>query len=147
MSQTKPTDVEATKYAESFVIHGCKTRAFKTAFPNSKASPDAMNVSASRFHNQPKVLLRIEELHEQINAQTDSDALYSAQMALKELDDARQLARDNKQVGAMVSSIMGKAKIAGLLTDKVKHVGAKPVEVIIEEIIEPSPELKKLKDT
>ena len=121
MSHRNPTDIEATKYAESFVIHGCKTTAFKYAFPRSRAKPEVMNVTASRLHDLPKVCLRIEELHKQINSDADQAALYTAEQALNELDEAKELAQKNDQAAPMVSSIMGKAKIAGLLVDNVNQ--------------------------
>ena len=64
MSQSRPTDAEATTYAESYVLYGNQSRAFRAAFPDSKASDKAINERASVFHRIQKVCERIEELRE-----------------------------------------------------------------------------------
>ena len=62
MSQSTPTDAEIDTYSKDFLSHGDKSKSWNAAFPKSKASKEAVNVSASRFHKFTKVLLRIEEL-------------------------------------------------------------------------------------
>ena len=73
MSQRIPTLSEATKYAESYILYGDKTKAFHAAFPSSKANPSASNTSASRIHSLSKVRLRIEELQAGLKKQTEED--------------------------------------------------------------------------
>lgn len=62
MSQSRPTDAEATAYAENYVLYGDQSRAFRNAFPASKASAKAINEKASVFHRIKKVQQRVEEL-------------------------------------------------------------------------------------
>lgn len=62
MSQSTPTDSEIDVYSKEFLKHGDKSKSWSSAFPKSKASKEAVNVNASRFHKLSKVLLRIEEL-------------------------------------------------------------------------------------
>ena len=62
MSQSSPTQHEIDVYAGEFVMGGDKTKAWRKAFPISKAKPEAAHVAAQRMHNRSKVLLRIDEL-------------------------------------------------------------------------------------
>jgi len=79
MSQSNPTDAEISAYAEHFVLHGDKTKAWRNAYPNSKASAESQHVNASRFHSHPKVLPRIEELR--IISSKQSDELFEVTIA------------------------------------------------------------------
>jgi len=118
VSIAKPTDVQATKYAESFILYGEKTRALKAAFPQSKANQKTLNEEASRFHKIPKVCARVDELHKAINSEANDEALYTVSDALKELGDLAKKASKDKQFNPAVAAVMGKAKIAGLVIDK-----------------------------
>ena len=82
MSQSTPTDHEISIYSTQFVLTGDKSKSWRIAYPRSKANPDAVAVSASRLHNNPKVLLRIEQKRAEI-AQSDAndfDISYEAQV-------------------------------------------------------------------
>ena len=62
MSQSDPTQHEIDVYAGEFVLIGDKTKAWRKAYPVSKAKPEAASVAAQKMHNFTKVLLRIVEL-------------------------------------------------------------------------------------
>ena len=62
MSQRTPTDYEATILAAEFIKHGDQTRAFKAAFPNSKATDKTISERASKTFDASKVRTRIEQL-------------------------------------------------------------------------------------
>ena len=119
MAQANPTDVEATKYAESFILYGDKTRAFRAAFPDSKAAKESQNVKAVDLHNTVKVQLRIEELRENINSSAIEGAGFTLEQAFTEFEEARQVAKEEGQAAAMNGSTTGKAKLAGLWVDKI----------------------------
>lgn len=78
MSQTKPTSAEATKYAESFILYGDKTKAFRAAFSQSKASAKTTNERASCFHKINKVHTRIGELQGLFKSQAEEEFLLTA---------------------------------------------------------------------
>ena len=51
---------------------------------------------------------------------------------IKELDDARQTAKENGQASAMVASILAKAKLLGLdKADSEQHNEPQPVQIIV----------------
>lgn len=62
MSQANPTEVQTNTYAENYVLYGDQTRAWRAAFPDSKAKAEVIHISASKLHAIPKVQLRIKEL-------------------------------------------------------------------------------------
>lgn len=64
MSQSNPTVIEATKYSENYILYGDQSRAWRVAFPNSKAKPKSVNERASRLHNLDKVQSRIVDLRD-----------------------------------------------------------------------------------
>ena len=134
MSQRNPTDLECTEYAVGIVALGMsKSDAFLKSFPQSTMSGEALHTAAYQFSNLPQVCLRISDMHKSINDKANEDALFTADQALRELDEARNIAagevddagkRGFSNPSAMVSATMGKAKIAGLLVDKVAQVEA-----------------------
>ena len=131
MSQLIPTNIEATKFAESFVLYGDKSKAFRAAFPKSKASKKAINEKAVLTFKTTKVSQRIQDLHKSINDKADANALFTAEQALIELNENRALAEGLEMPAAMNGATMGKAKIAGLLIDKVESKDVTPPEINI----------------
>lgn len=63
MSQQNPTVREATDYSKNFIKNGDKTKAFKAAFPKSKAKQKSMYEKACILHKHIKIQSRIEELN------------------------------------------------------------------------------------
>ena len=70
---------------------------------------------ASRLAATPKVSARVCELQEAAAERT----LVTVESITAELDQARDLADVEKQPSAMTAAIMGKAKVNGLLVEKV----------------------------
>jgi len=77
MSITKPTKIEATKAAESFILYGDKTKAFRAAFPKSKAKKESMNVLAIKLHSSVKVQLMIQTLRSEMEVVVVDGAEFS----------------------------------------------------------------------
>lgn len=73
MSQQNPTIKEATAYAESFILHGDMSKAFRAAFPKSTASSKSINEKASKLHKLTKIQSRIEELREITKKQSEDE--------------------------------------------------------------------------
>lgn len=66
MSQSRPTDAQANTYAENYVLYGDQSRAFRVAFPDSKAKAETVHVRASIFHQISTVQVRVAELAAQV---------------------------------------------------------------------------------
>lgn len=103
MSQSTPTDHELNVYAGEFVLGGDKSKSWRKTFPKSKAQAPAVSVAANRFHNLPKVLLRIDELRVE-TAQKDAEDFDMSVTELKEylkrvIDAGLELDDAGKRVG------------------------------------------------
>jgi hypothetical protein len=119
MSFGKPTEVQAIKYAESFVLYGDKTKAIRAAFPESKAAPSSLSVKAVEFHKLVNVQVMINQLHERITGEAEEEALYTARQAIDDLSIAMAMSKDLEQPSPYIQAVMGKSKIAGLLVDRI----------------------------
>lgn len=104
-------------FAIAFVETSNATAAYRSAYSTSKMSPGAIFVEASRLAANPKVALKIAELRQQavIRHQITVDQL------IGELDEARDMALSAEvpQTSAAIAATLGKAKLLGLLVDKV----------------------------
>ncbi len=98
MSQSRPTDHEANAYAESHVLYGDQSRAFRTAFPNSKARPKAINEKASTLHKTKKVQERIEELRQTIKAQAEEKFAITTESLQRTLASVMETGLSTKKV-------------------------------------------------
>mgnify|MGYP003678084846 CR=1 FL=1 len=119
MSFGKPTEVQAIKYAESFVLYGDKTKAIRAAFPESKAVPASLSNKATEFHKLVEVQGMIELLHKSITGEAEEEALYTARQAIDDLSIAMAMSKDLEQPSPYIQAVMGKSKIAGLLVDRI----------------------------
>eukprot|EP00914_Ancora_sagittata_P009928 GHVO01018893.1.p1 GENE.GHVO01018893.1~~GHVO01018893.1.p1 ORF type:complete len:155 (-),score=4.96 GHVO01018893.1:375-839(-) len=73
MSQANPTDNEVTLYAESYVLYGCQSTAWRNAFPRAKCSSNNVHTKASLLHKNAKVLHRIEEIRAALKKQSEEE--------------------------------------------------------------------------
>lgn len=84
--------------------------------------------NASTLKGKQNVLDRVAELLEG----GAERAMVTVASIVVELEEARGLALLEKQPSAMVTASMGKAKVAGLLADRVEHTGKDggPIETV-----------------
>lgn len=73
MSQANPTEIQVNAYSENYVLYGDQSRAWRVAFPDSKAKDEVIHVRASNFHKIGKVQVRIEELRKSLNKQSEDE--------------------------------------------------------------------------
>ena len=106
-------------FALAYIETGNASEAYRQAYNVNGKSDNAVHVAASRLLDNAKVSLRVKELQTAHRERHD----VTVDSLTKELEDARDLATENKQPAAVVSAVMGKAKIHGLLTDRHEHSG------------------------
>lgn len=111
MSLTPKQEAFALKYVEC----GNASEAYRHAYDAEKSKPESVWQSASRTLADVKVASRVMELQEKAQERT----LITVESLCAELDEDRMLARDEGQASAAISAVMGKAKLNGLLVDKV----------------------------
>ncbi len=75
--------------------------------------------NASRLTRNDKVMTRVADL----KAAAAERMICTIHDIAAQLDEDRLFARELEQAGAAISATMGKAKVLGLLTEKVEHTG------------------------
>ncbi|HEV2898857.1 MAG TPA: terminase small subunit [Pseudaminobacter sp.] len=107
-------------FALAYVETGNASKAYRTAFDVKEGTkPETVWSDASRLLANPKVAARVAELQ----AMARDMALVSVGTLTKELEEARSMAMTEKTPSAAISATMGKAKLHGLLVEKVEATG------------------------
>lgn len=102
-------------FAMAYVETGNASEAYRRAYDVAETTkPATIWEEASRTLANPDVTARVMELQKEA-----AERLFvTVESLTKELDEDRQLARQEGQASAAISAVMGKAKLHGLITDK-----------------------------
>lgn len=106
---------------------GNKTAAYKVAYNVENTKENVINVKACELFKNGNVAVRLLELQQEHQKRHN----VTIDSLTKELDEARDVAKEEAQPAAMTGATMGKAKLHGLITDK-KELGGiagKPIQV------------------
>jgi len=109
--------------------------AYREAYDAEGMTPKQIWEEASKLASSPKVSQRLFELQEEARERT----LVSVASITEELDEARDLAKKLDQPAAMTGAVMGKAKVNGLLVDRVGDPNGKPIQMPTEIILRAVP--------
>lgn len=110
------------KFCHVYIETSNASEAYRQAYNAENMKPESINVNASKLLADAKVALRVQELREEHRKRhaVTIDSL------TQELNEAKSLAYQEKQISAGISAIMGKAKIHGfdkvIAEGEVKHV-------------------------
>lgn len=99
---------------ERFAQHRLKGETVDQAYESAGYKPNRGN--AARLNANESITARIKELQSKAAEKAEVTAADIA----KQLDEDREFAQKNTHSSAAVSATMGKAKVLGLLSDKVK---------------------------
>ena len=104
-------------FALAYVETGNASEAYRRSYNAEKMKPETVNRNAKALMDNNKVATRVQELraaHVERHEITVDDLI-------RELEEARSIAMagERQQPAAMVAATMGKAKILGLVQDKV----------------------------
>ncbi|MDC9728347.1 MAG: terminase small subunit [Methyloprofundus sp.] len=102
------------KFCINYIELDSASDAYRASYNTENCTNKSIWESASRLLASNKVASRIDELKA---AHYERHAITVDSIA-KELEEARQLAKDNQIPSAMIQASMGKAKLFGLITDK-----------------------------
>jgi len=102
-------------FARAYVEMLGPSEAYKRAYDAENMSPESIKVEANKLLNRPNIALTIVKLQEAGRERT----LVTVESLTKELDENRSAALELEQPAAMNSATMGKAKLHGLLVDRV----------------------------
>lgn len=109
------------KFCHEFIKCGNASEAYRNSYNAGKMKPETVHTSANEVLNNPKVAMRLESLRTQVAKKR----MLGLEDLLDELEQARTLAlaQETPQTSAAVAASMGKAKMLGLLSDKVQVSG------------------------
>jgi hypothetical protein len=110
------------------VLINARHEAFAQALAQGKSAIDAHKLAgykpdrgaASRLSAKVSIRARVEELQGKVAKKVE----VTIETIAAELDEARDLAKAEKQSSPMVQASLGKAKLYGLIVDKKYHSGA-----------------------
>jgi hypothetical protein len=100
------------------------SEAYKSAYVADNMTAEAIAVEASRLQRDPRVRERIDELRSSLQRSLG----ISRATLLRELDEARQVAKVNGDVKAALSATMAKAKLLGFLDHAIKPMSSSEIE-------------------
>jgi len=103
-------------FCQSYVETGNASEAYRKNYNVTKMQPDTINRKAKELMDNGKITARIETF-QVIHAKRHNITIDTI---TNELNEAIRLAKEDIKPSAMVAAIMGKAKLHGLLSDKVE---------------------------
>jgi phage terminase small subunit len=112
----RPLTQKQTAFAAAYLDTGCATKAYKLAYSVASMSDAAIWVEASRLLAKPIVQAEIEKHRAKVAEKTG----ITIETLCAEQDEAMELARETKNASAYAAASMNKAKLLGLVTDKVE---------------------------
>ena len=141
MSQRTPTDHEINILASEFILHGDQVRAWRLAFPDSKANLDAQYVNASRAFADPKLRLRIMELQDLSKKQSEEEFTMTVAELKKVLAKVMKQGVNNGKLAAVVSAVATFNKMDGndapVKQEHVMEVTRKVIRVRTKKVDKP----------
>lgn len=135
MKVTKKLTQKQEAACKAYIECGCnQSEAYRQAYNCVNQKPETVWVNASKLFSNTKVMQRVLEL-QAMHAKRHNVTVDSI---TDELDENRELAREANQPAAMTAATMGKAKIHGLLTDKIKieQMSIEEIEALSDEELE-----------
>jgi phage terminase small subunit len=104
-------------FAQHYAVHGSPREAFIVSYnPGPSWKRESVNRKGVELARHPKVMVRIEEL--KANAAKRNEVTVDSLIA--ELTAAVEIAKESKQAAAIVQATLAKARLLGMLVDKVE---------------------------
>lgn len=120
-------------FAQAYVETGNASEAYRRAYNAEKFKPESVNVNASKLLADAKVSQRVEQLR----ADLAERHKITVDDLIAELEEARGIALTaaKPQSAAAVSATLGKAKLLGLLVDRIDaSVAMKPLPMSLDDV-------------
>ena len=107
MTKLTPKEEE---FAQAYIAEKNNgSEAYRTAYSTENMKPETLWIEAYRVLNRPHVALRVFEL-QQLAAERNQ---LTVDDIIKEYEEARELAKEEKQASSMVAATSGKSKVLG----------------------------------
>jgi len=117
-------------FCNEFVVTGNQSEAYRRAFDTENMKPETINNEAYKLMQRREIAARVDKLKEGIAVKYE----ITVDDLVKELEEARELAFSTGQPSAMVTAINSKAKLLGLLTDKVQVTKVITIENLLGDL-------------
>ena len=108
--------VKQEGFCTSYIETGNASEAYRLNYSTQNMNDTSINRAAKELLDNPKITPRLKELKEAHSKRHN----ITVDSLTTELNEAMAIAREDIKPAAMVTAIMGKAKLHGLLTDKVE---------------------------
>jgi len=102
----------------SYIETGNASEAYRRNYSTSKMSETTVCNEAFKLLKHPDITPRLEQLQQALSKRHN----ITVDTVTDELNEAIQVAKKDIKPSAMIAAIMGKAKLHGLLTDKVEVI-------------------------
>lgn len=112
-------------FCQKFIELGNASEAYRQSYNCERMKTSTINSRAKELRKDGPITARIDELQADHRERHD----WTVDDAIIELEEARQVAKQEAAASAMVAATMGKAKVLGLLVDKKEHAGADGAEL------------------
>lgn len=112
-------------FCQKFIELGNASEAYRQSYNCERMKTSTINSRAKELRKDGPITARIDELQADHRERHD----WTVDDAITELEEARQVAKQEAAASAMVAATMGKAKVLGLLVDKKEHTGADGAEL------------------
>ncbi|OSI16556.1 hypothetical protein BWD09_07070 [Neisseria dentiae] len=115
-------------FAQAFITSKNASEAYRQAYSTKNMKPESVNRMAKKLIDNVKVLSRINKLREEHRERHNM----TVDDIIRELEEARQIAKEDGKAAPMVSASMGKAKVLGLIIDKQEIKTLEPPKIVVE---------------
>ena len=113
--EEKPLTPKQEAFARAYVETGSQAEAYKAAYNCENMSAPAIGVEACRLLARPKVALKVVELQAEARERT----MVTLESMTEEFNENRDVAKELQQASAMNAASVAKAKMYGLMVEKV----------------------------
>jgi hypothetical protein len=127
----KGLTIKQERFCQVYVSTGNATEAYRSVYNCANSKPSSINEQAQHLLRDLRISTRTSELQ----AEYAKANGVTVESITKELEQARVVAEREGQAGSMVAASMGKAKLHGLVTEK---VDARTIQ-FVAEIPAPAP--------
>ena len=118
------------KFCLVYIETGNASEAYRQSYNTAKMKPETVNRTAKQLLDNRKIAARLDELREEHAKRHE----ITVDTLVAELEEARKLAFETDKAAAAVQATMGKAKLLGLVVDKVHNENPPEVPKIIVEL-------------
>ena len=117
------------KFCQVYIETGNASEAYRQAYNTAKMKPETVNRTAKQLLDNRKIAARLDELREEHAKRHE----ITVDTLVAELEEARKLAFETEKAAAAVQATMGKAKLLGLVVDKVHNENPpEPPKIVVE---------------